>query len=53
MRYEVTMQTGKNRQIRKTFIELDIDVVSLKRTQMGEYALGDLEVGAFSEMKNP
>lgn len=48
MSYKVTMQTGKNRQIRKTFIELGIDVVSLKRIQMGPYTLGDIEVGNFN-----
>ncbi len=53
MSYRITMQTGKNRQIRKTFIELGIDVVALKRIQIGDYTLGSLELGKVTKMKKP
>lgn len=38
----VTMHEGRNRQIRRTFAALDIDVVSLRRDAMGDYSLADM-----------
>lgn len=43
--YEITMQEGRNRQIRRTFAALGYTVTDLHRTQFGPYGLGDLPVG--------
>lgn len=41
----VTMREGRNRQIRRTFGSLGYSVTSLRRTQFGDYHLGDLAIG--------
>lgn len=43
----VTMQEGRNRQIRRTFGSLGYSVVKLHRTNFGNYALGDIKVGEY------
>jgi len=43
--YEVTMQEGRNRQIRRTFAALGYTVTRLHRTHFGSYALGNLQAG--------
>lgn len=48
-RYEVMLQEGKNRQIRRCIQALGARVAQLVRTNIGEYALDDLEVGAWRE----
>jgi 23S rRNA pseudouridine2605 synthase len=49
--YEVRMSEGRNRQIRRTFSAIGLDVVKLHRTQFGDYALEDLAPGKFIEVK--
>ena len=44
-RYEITMHTGRNRQIRRTFAALGYTVTTLHRTHFGPYALNGLGVG--------
>lgn len=41
----VTMQEGRNRQIRRTFAALGYTVLRLHRTDFGRYTLGDLHEG--------
>lgn len=41
--YQVTMQEGRNRQIRRTFKQLGYIVTFLERTILGPYRLSDLE----------
>ncbi len=41
----VTMQEGRNRQIRRTFSSLGYTVTGLNRTAFGEHVLGDLAAG--------
>ena len=41
----VTLQEGRNRQVRRTFDALGYRVVDLHRTQFGPYALGELAEG--------
>ena len=41
--YQVTMQEGRNRQIRRTFIALGYKVIKLHRTHFGQYTLGNLQ----------
>ena len=45
--YQVTMQEGRNRQIRRTFAALGYEVTSLHRTQFGPLALGELASGSY------
>lgn len=47
-KWRVTMQEGRNRQIRRTFQRLGYDVLGLQRTQFGDYKLGKLHVGKFT-----
>lgn len=41
--WRITMQEGRNRQIRRTFESLNYYVAALHRTNFGNYALGDLQ----------
>jgi 23S rRNA pseudouridine2605 synthase len=41
----VTMQEGRNRQIRRTFSALNYTVKKLHRTSFGEYSIGSLRIG--------
>jgi 23S rRNA pseudouridine2605 synthase len=43
--YEVHMQEGRNRQIRRTFAALGYSVRTLHRTQFGSYSLNELPLG--------
>ena len=43
----VTMKEGRNRQIRRTFERLGYSVISLHRTNFGNYAVGDIKPGEF------
>jgi 23S rRNA pseudouridine2605 synthase len=45
--YEVTMNEGRNRQIRRTFLSLGYEVTKLHRTQFGSYSLDDIKAGEF------
>lgn len=48
----VTMHEGRNRQIRRTFSALGYTVVTLHRIQFGQYVLGSLESGKFTDAPN-
>lgn len=45
--WRVTMHEGRNRQIRRTFGSLGYDVVTLHRTNFGNYSLGDMKPGDY------
>jgi len=45
----ITMQEGRNRQIRRTFAALGYTVTKLHRTHFGEYALNGLSPGKITE----
>ncbi len=45
--WQVTMQEGRNRQIRRTFAALGYEVVKLHRTNFGNYSLGDMKPGKY------
>lgn len=51
--WRVVMREGKNRQIRRTFETLGYGVIDLLRLQLGDYVLGDLEEGAYREVRGP
>ena len=46
--WRITMQEGRNRQIRRTFAALGYNVTKLHRTQFGDYSLGNLTPGNFN-----
>ena len=48
--WEVRMHEGRNRQIRRTFEKLGYKIVALHRTQFGNYSLGSLKPGEWSEL---
>lgn len=50
-RFEVEMQEGRNRQIRRTFEALGYSVRKLHRLEFGKYQLGELKPGEFSEIE--
>jgi len=45
--YEITMHEGRNRQIRRTFTALGYTLITLHRTQFGNYSLGDMKPGEY------
>lgn len=47
--WRVTLQAGRNRQIRRSFNALGYKIISLHRIQFGEYYLGQLGPGKFSK----
>ncbi|HEU4913972.1 MAG TPA: pseudouridine synthase [Candidatus Saccharimonadales bacterium] len=49
-RWRVTMHEGRNRQIRRTFACLGYTVTRLHRTYFGEYQIGDIKPGAFTNL---
>lgn len=51
-RWRVTMQEGRNRQIRRTFDALGYTVIKLHRTYFGRYALGDIPSGKFIKLED-
>lgn len=48
--WRVTMQEGRNRQIRRTFASLGYTVTALHRTQFGSYQLQQLAPGQMTEV---
>jgi 23S rRNA pseudouridine2605 synthase len=48
--YEVVLQEGKNRQIRKMLDAVSVTVQRLKRTAVGPLKLGQLRQGAWREL---
>lgn len=47
--WQINMQEGRNRQIRRTFAAMGYTVTQLHRTQFGDYRLKGLTSGAFKE----
>jgi 23S rRNA pseudouridine2605 synthase len=47
--WEITMSEGRNRQIRRTFAALGYDIQNLHRLAFGDYRLGDLSLGQYTE----
>lgn len=49
LQWRITMQEGRNRQIRRTFEALGYTVKTLHRTHFGSYSLGSLEPGTYQD----
>lgn len=50
--WQVTMAEGRNRQIRRTFAELDYSVTRLRRLSFADFQLGTLPEGKFVQAPN-
>ncbi|HET9173814.1 MAG TPA: pseudouridine synthase [Candidatus Saccharimonadales bacterium] len=48
--WRVTMQEGRNRQIRRTFAALGYTVIKLHRTRFGNYQLNDIKSGSWQKV---
>lgn len=48
--WRITMHEGRNRQIRRTFGALGYQVTALHRTHFGDYALGDIKPGEYTDV---
>ena len=48
----VTISEGRNRQIRRTFEEVERTICSLKRVSVGELEIGDMKVGKWRELNS-
>tara|TARA_B100000945_G_scaffold49910_1_gene35529 strand:+ start:857 stop:1507 length:651 start_codon:yes stop_codon:yes gene_type:complete len=51
-KYTVTLDTGKNREIRRIFAKNKIEIVNLKRISIGNFLLGDMKIGQLSQIKS-
>jgi 23S rRNA pseudouridine2605 synthase len=49
----VSLREGRNRQLRRTFGEIDNGIIDLQRVSMGEFQLADLPVGRWRELEAP
>ncbi len=49
--YLVTLNTGKNREIRRVFTKNNVVIKNLKRISIGNFLLGDMKIGQLSEIK--
>jgi len=47
----VSLHEGRNRQLRRTFGQIDNGIIDLQRVSMGEYRLDDLPVGRWREIQ--
>ena len=50
--YEVSLKTGKNREIRRIFDSNNIKIMTLKRVSIGDYKLGNLKIGELREINS-
>lgn len=53
IRLRLTIHEGKNRQIRRMLAAVDLSVLSLSRTAIGGFALGDLASGSHRHLTSP
>ena len=51
-KYTVTLNTGKNQEIRRIFAKNKIEIVNLKRISIGNFLLGDMKIGQLSQIKS-
>ena len=49
----ITLTEGKNREIRRMFLAIEHEVISLKRISFGSWDLGDLQLGQWKEVESP
>ena len=49
--YDVTLKTGKNREIRRIFEYNNVKITNLKRISIGKHTLGNMKIGDLKEIK--
>ena len=50
--YKVTLNTGKNREIRRVFAKNNLDIINLKRISIGNFFLEDMKIGQLSQINS-
>ena len=50
--YKVTLNTGKNREIRRVFAKNNIEIKNLKRISIGNLSIEDMKIGQLSQIKS-
>ena len=50
LEYKVTLNTGKNREIRRIFANNKVEIKNLKRISIGNFNLGDMKIGQLSKI---
>ena len=50
--YKVTLNTGKNREIRRVFAKNNVDIINLKRISIGNFLLEDMKIGQLSQINS-
>ena len=50
--YKVTLNTGKNREIRRVFAKNKVEIKNLKRISIGNFLLDDMKIGQLSQINS-
>ena len=50
--YKVTLNTGKNREIRRVFTKNKVEIKNLKRISIGNFMLDDMKIGQLSQINS-
>ena len=50
--YKVTLNTGKNREIRRVFAKNNVEIRNLKRISIGNFSIEDMKIGQLSQIKS-
>ena len=50
--YKVTLNTGKNREIRRVFTKNKVEIKNLKRISIGNFLLDDMKIGQVSQINS-
>ena len=50
--YRVTLNTGKNREIRRVFAKNNVEITNLKRISIGNFSIEDMKIGQLSQINS-
>ena len=50
--YRVTLNTGKNREIRRVFAKNNVEIRNLKRISIGNFSIEDMKIGQLSQINS-
>ena len=50
--YKATLNTGKNREIRRVFAKNNVEIINLKRISIGNFLLEDMKIGQLSQINS-
>ena len=50
--YEITLKTGKNREIRRIFEVNNIPIKNLKRIQVDDFKIGKMKIGQLKKINH-